>query len=82
MIIPEYIIVMTWILIAVIILSITTAILFRLYIMFLYSEKEKIRDRANEYQNQIDYARTNLYNLKQEIEKLKKEKDLWENKNV
>lgn len=81
MIIPEYIIVMTWILAAVIIVSIIAAIFFRLYIMFLYSEKEKIRDRANEYQNQIDYAKTHLYNLKKEIETLKKEKDLWENKN-
>lgn len=81
MIIPEYIIVMTWALTAVIILAIIAAIIFRLYIMFMYSEKEKIRDRANEYQNQIDYAKTHLYNLKKEIETLKKEKDLWENKN-
>lgn len=82
MIIPEYIIVMTWALAAVIIVAIITAILFRLYIMFLYSEKEKIRDRANEYQNQLDYAKTHLYNLKKEIETLKKEKNLWENKNA
>lgn len=82
MIIPEYIIVMTWALAAVIIVAIITAIFFRLYIMFLYSEKEKIKDRANEYQNQIDYAKTHLYNLKKEIETLRKEKDLWENKNA
>lgn len=81
MIIPEYIIVMTWTLTAVIIVAIIAAILFRLYIMFLYSEKEALRDRANEYQNQIYSAKNELYDLKKEIETLKKEKNLWENKN-
>lgn len=73
--IPEYIIVMTWALAAVIILAIIAAIIFRLYIMFMYSEKERIRDRANEYQNQIDYAKTHLYNLKREIEELEAKKE-------
>lgn len=73
--IPEYIIVMTWALIAVVILSIIAAILFRLYLMFLFNEKEKIRDKANDYQNQIDYARTHLYNLKKEIEELEDKKE-------
>ena len=81
MIIPEYIIVMTWILIAVIILSIIAAILFRLYIMFLFNEKEELRDKASDIQNQIYFAKNELYDLKEEIEILKKEKDLWENKN-
>lgn len=80
MIIPEYIIVMTWALAAVIILAIIAAIIFRLYIMFMYSEKEKIRDRANEYQNQIDYAKTHLYNLKKEIKELEEKKDGYNNK--
>ena len=39
MIIPEYIIIMTWILAAVIIAAIIAAIFFRLYIMFLSNEK-------------------------------------------
>lgn len=78
--IPEYIIVMTWALAAVIILAIIAAIIFRLYIMFVYSEKERIRDKANEYQNQIDYARTHLYNLKREIEELEAKKDGYSNK--
>ena len=80
MIIPEYIIVMTWALAAVIILAIIAAIIFRLYIMFMYSEKERIRDRANEYHNQIDYAKTHLYNLKREIEELEAKKDGYNNK--
>ena len=80
MIIPEYIIVMTWALAAVIILAIIAAIIFRLYIMFMYSEKERIRDRANEYQNQVDYAKTHLYNLKREIEELETKKDGYSNK--
>lgn len=80
MIIPEYIIVMTWALAAVIILAIIAAIIFRLYIMFMYSEKEKIRDRANEYQNQVDYAKTHLYNLKREIAELETKKDGYNNK--
>lgn len=73
--IPEYIIIMTWALAAVIILSIIIAILFRLYIMFIYNEKEKIRDRANEYQHQLDYAKTHLYNIKREIEELEAKKE-------
>lgn len=82
MIIPEYIIVMTWILIAVIILSIIAAILFRLYIMFLFNEKEELRDKAYDIQNQIYFAKNELSDLKEEIETLRKEKDLWENKNA
>lgn len=82
MVIPEYIIVMTWILIAVVILSIITAILFRLYIMFLFNEKEELRDKAYDIQNQIYFAKDELCNLKKEIEALRKEKDLWENKNA
>ena len=78
MIIPEYIIVMTWILAAVIIVSIIIAILFRLYIMFLYSEKEALKDKAYDIQHQIYLAKNELYDLKKEIETLKKEKDLWE----
>lgn len=80
MVIPEYIIVMTWILIAVVILSIITAILFRLYIMFLFNEKEELRDKAYDIQNQIYFAKNELNDLKEEIKVLKKEKDLWENK--
>ena len=81
MIIPEYIIVMTWVLAAVIIVAIITAIFFRLYIMFLYSEKEALKDKASDIQNQIYSAKNELYDLKKEIETLKKEKNLWENKN-
>ena len=81
MIIPEYIIVMTWILIAVIIVAIITAIIFRLYIMFLSNEKENLRDKIQDYDYQIGSARNRLEKLKEEIEVLKKEKDLWENKN-
>ena len=80
MIIPEYIIVMTWILIAVVILSIIAAILFRLYIMFLFNEKEELRDKAYDIQNQIYFAKNELSDLKKEIETLRKEKNLWENK--
>ena len=57
MIIPEYIIIMTWILAAVIIAAIIAAIFFS------------------------GSARNRLEKLKEEIEVLKKEKDLWENKN-
>lgn len=78
MIIPEYIIVMTWVLVAVVILSIIAAILFRLYIMFLFNEKEELRDKASYIQNQIYLAKNELYALKKEIETLRKEKDLWE----
>lgn len=82
MIIPEYIIVMTWILIAVVILSIITAIFFRLYIMLLNNEKEGLRNTMYEFKHQIDDYKSTLYSLKKEIEVLKKEKDLWENKNA
>ena len=75
MIIPEYIITMTWVLAAVIILSIIAAVLFRLYIMFLYSEKEALRDKASDIQNQIYSAKNELYNLKQEIEELEAKKE-------
>lgn len=78
MIIPEYIVVMTWVLVAVVILSIIAAILFRLYIMFLFNEKEELRDKASDIQNQIYLAKNELYALKKEIETLRKEKDLWE----
>lgn len=82
MIIPEYIIVMTWILIAVTILSIIAAILFRLYIMFLFNKKEELRDKAYDIQNQIYFAKNELSDLKKEIETIRKEKNLWENKNA
>ena len=82
MIIPEYIIVMTWALAAVIIVAIITAIFFRLYIMFLSNEKENLRDKMYEYGDQINSYKNTLYSLKKEIETLRKEKDLWENKNA
>lgn len=82
MIIPEYIIIMTWILAAVIIVAIIAAIFFRLYIMFLSNEKENLRDRISDYDYQIRSARDRLDNLKEEIKTLRKEKDLWENKNA
>ena len=79
--IPEYIIVMTWALAAVIIVAIIAAIFFRLYIMFLSNEKENLRNRIQDYDYQIGSARNRLEKLKEEIKVLKKEKDLWENKN-
>ena len=79
--IPEYIIVMTWALAAVIIIAIITAIIFRLYIMFLSNEKENLRDKIQDYDYQIGSSRNRLEKLKEEIEVLKKEKDLLENKN-
>ena len=82
MIIPEYIIIMTWILAAVIIVAIIAAIFFRLYIMFLSNEKENLKDRISDYDYRIGSARNRLEKLKEEIEILKKEKDLWENKNA
>lgn len=78
MIIPEYIIIMTWALAAVIIVAIITAIFFRLYIMFLSNEKENLRDKIQDYDYQIGSARNRLEDLKKEIETLRKEKDLWE----
>ena len=53
MIIPEYIIVMTWILAAVIIVAIIAAIFFRLYIMFLSNEKENLRDKEIKCMNMV-----------------------------
>ena len=82
MIIPEYIIIMTWALAAVIIVAIIAAIFFRLYIMFLSNEKENLRDRIQDYDYRIGSARNQLEKLKEEIEILKKEKDIWENKNA
>ena len=82
MIIPEYIIIMTWALAAVIIVAIITAIFFRLYIMLLSNEKENLKDRIQDYDYRIGSARNRLEKLKEEIEILKKEKDLWENKNA
>ena len=82
MIIPEYIIIMTWALAAVIIVAIITAIFFRLYIMLLSNEKENLKDRIQDYDYRIRSARDRLDNLKEEIKALKKEKDLWENKNA
>ena len=71
MIIPEYIIVMTWILAAVIIAAIIAAIFFRLYIMFLSNEKENLReDRIQDYDYQIGSARNRLEKLKEEIREL------------
>ena len=81
MIIPEYIIIMTWALAAVIIVAIIAAIFFRLYIMFLSNEKENLRDKIQDYDYQIGSSRNRLEKLKEEIEVLKKEKDLLENKN-
>lgn len=80
MIIPEYIIVMTWVLAAVIIVAIITAILFRLYILFLYSEKEALRDKAYDIQHQIYLAKNELYDLKKEIEVLETKKNGYNNK--
>ena len=70
MIIPEYIIIMTWILAAVIIAAIIAAIFFRLYIMFLSNEKENLRDRIQDYDYQIGSARNRLEKLKEEIREL------------
>lgn len=70
MIIPEYIIVMTWVLAAVIIVAIIAAILFRLYIMFLSNEKENLRDKIQDYDYQIGSSRNRLEKLKKEIREL------------
>lgn len=68
--IPEYIIVMTWALAAIIIVAIIAAIFFRLYIMFLSNEKENLRDRIQDYDYQIGSARNRLEKLKEEIREL------------
>lgn len=70
MIIPEYIIVMTWALAAVIIVAIITAIIFRLYIMFLSNEKQNLRDKIQDYDYQIGSAINRLEKLKKEIREL------------
>lgn len=70
MIIPEYIIIMTWALAAVIIVAIIAAIFFRLYIMFLSNEKENLRDKIQDYDYQIGSSRNRLEKLKQEIREL------------
>ena len=70
MIIPEYIIVMTWVLAAVIIVAIIAAIIFRLYIMFLSNEKENLRDKIQDYDYQIGSSRNRLEKLKEEIREL------------
>ena len=75
MIIPEYIIVMTWALAAVIIVAIIAAIFFRLYIMFLSNEKENLRDRISDYDYQIGSARNRLEKLKEEIKVLETKKN-------
>ena len=80
--IPEYIIVMTWTLAAVIIIAIIAAIFFRLYIMFLSNEKDNLRNNMYEYQSKIDYAKTHLYNLKKEIEELETKKNGDNNKSA
>ena len=80
MIIPEYIIVMTWILAAVIIVAIIAAIFFRLYIMFLSNEKENLRDKMYEYGDQINSHKNTLYSLKREIEELEVKRDSLQEK--
>ena len=73
--IPEYIIVMTWALAAVIIVAIIVAIFFRLYIMLLSNEKENLRDRISDYDYQIGSARNRLEKLKEEIKMLETKKN-------
>ena len=80
MIIPEYIIIMTWALAAVIIVAIITAIFFRLYIMFLSNEKENLRDKIYEYGDQINSHKNTLYSLKREIEELEVKKSSLQEK--
>ena len=80
--IPEYIIVMTWALAAVIIVAIIAAIFFRLYIMFLSNEKENLRDRISDYDYQIGSARNRLEKLKEEIEVLETKKNGNNNKSA
>lgn len=74
MVIPEYIIILTWILAAVIILGIITAILFRLYIMFLDNEKRRLSDRINDYEIQIVRSKEKLERLEEEIKVLENKK--------
>lgn len=74
MAIPEYIIVMTWVLGAVIIVSIITAILFKLYIMFLDNEKRRLSDRISDYEIQIVRSKEKLENLEKEIKVLESKK--------
>ena len=80
--IPEYIIVMTWALAAVIIVAIIAAIFFRLYIMFLSNEKENLRDRISDYDYQIGSARNRLEKLKEEIKVLEEKKNGNNNKSA
>lgn len=80
--IPEYIIVMTWTLAAVIIVAIIAAIFFRLYIMFLSNEKENLRDRISDYDYQIGSARNRLEKLKEEIKVLETKKNGDNNKSA
>ena len=68
--IPEYIIIMTWALAAVIIVAIITAIFFRLYIMFLSNEKQNLRDKIQDYDYQIGSTINRLEKLKKEIREL------------
>lgn len=68
--IPEYIIVMTWVLAAVIIVAIIAAIFFRLYIMFLSNEKQNLRDKIQDYDYQIGSNINRLEKLKKEIREL------------
>ena len=80
--IPEYIIVMTWALAAVIIVAIIVAIFFRLYIMLLSNEKENLRDRISDYDYQIGSARNRLEKLKEEIKMLETKKNGNNNKSA
>lgn len=80
--IPEYIIVMTWALAAVIIVAIIAAIFFRLYIMLLSNEKENLRDRISDYDYQIGSARNRLEKLKEEIKVLEEKKNGNNNKSA
>lgn len=80
--IPEYIIVMTWALAAVIIVAIIAAIFFRLYIMLLSNEKENLRDRISDYDYQIGSARNRLEKLKEEVKVLEEKKNGDNNKSA
>lgn len=75
MVIPEYIITMTWVLAAVIIVSIIIAIFFRLYLMFLSNEKENLRDKLYTYDNQINAAKNTIYELERKIAELEAKKN-------
>ena len=80
--IPEYIIVMTWALAAIIIVAIIAAIFFRLYIMFLSNEKENLRNRIQDYDYQIGSARNRLEKLKEDIKILETKKNGDNNKSA